>query len=213
MNQALAVATAHADTRYIAILSSTLKRALETATALREAQYYPKPPLTTSPLLREQYLGEAEGKEHRTVREPDLTLEEHFAQGLYPLIWERHLKFPGGESRNDVEDRANQAIDELLMPYVQDTINMGLAESHIAVVSHGRFIREITDALLRRDAWTSAGSEIYRGVKHLQNTGWARLVVATTNVPQSSRRRHLSVRILDFHRTEHLYGSTKGWDR
>ena len=151
-----------------------------TAEALQEAQNDPKPPLTTSPLLREQHFGEAEGKEYRTVREAGLTLQEHFAQGLYPLIRERHLKFPGGESRNDVADRANQAIDELLMPYVQHAFNMGLAESHIAVVSHGRFIREITDALLRRDAWTSANSEIYRGVKHLQNTGWARLVVATT---------------------------------
>lgn len=152
-------------------------RALSTAEAVRDVQCNPSPPINTSLLLREQHFGVAEGKTYRTTRESGLSLEEHFAQDLYPAIRERHLKFPDGESRDDVAGRANQAIDELLIPYVQSARIAQVEESHIAVVSHGLFIREITIALMRRGVANRVG---FKGVGPLRNTGWTRLVVETT---------------------------------
>ncbi|KAF8349458.1 phosphoglycerate mutase-like protein [Amanita rubescens] len=191
------LAKAHADTRYTAILSSPLMRALSTAEAVRDVQRDPSPPINTSLLLREQYFGVAEGKRYRTVRESGLSLEEHFAQELYPAIRERHLKFPDGESRDDVAERANQAIDELLIPYVQTIV---------AIVSHGLFIREITIALMRRGVANQTG---FKGVGPLRNTGWTRLVVEAngqwdnpTIEPWSSDI--FEVRLVDYHRFEHL---------
>ncbi|KAK2465340.1 hypothetical protein APHAL10511_002694 [Amanita phalloides] len=205
MNQANALAKAQADTRYTAILASPLKRALMTAEIIREAQYI-APPINTSPLLREQHFGVAEGKSYGTAREPGLSLEEHFAKDIFPVLRERYLKFPEGESRNELAQRANQAIDKLLIPYIQSAIAEGTEESHIAVVSHGLFIREITMALLKRNTDQTDS----RGIWHLQNTGWTRLKVETTGVDQLVKESwpgvRLEVRIIDYHRSEHLSG-------
>ncbi|KIL63233.1 hypothetical protein M378DRAFT_107446 [Amanita muscaria Koide BX008] len=205
MSQATALAKAHANTPYTVVFSSPLMRALGTAEALQQAQNHRKPSVTTSLLLREQHFGVAEGQPYRTVREPGLTLDEHFAQGIFPAVQERHLKFPNGESRNDMAERANQAIDELLIPYIKDLkdrIDMHEDEYHVAIVSHGLFIREITNALLRRDA-KNAGRGTSKGISHLRNTGWARLVAEIT---VWRRDMDLRVHIVDHHRTEHLSG-------
>ncbi|KAF8631080.1 hypothetical protein AX15_002681 [Amanita polypyramis BW_CC] len=208
MNQAKALAKAHVDTRYIAILSSPLIRALTTAEILYEAQQDPKPSVTTSLLLREQHFGVAEGKTYRYAQEPGLSLEEHFARGLFPVLRERHMKFPGGESRYDVAERANQAIDELLMPFVRQAISTNLEESHIAIVSHGLFNREITMALMNRGV-TNARRANFKGVWPLRNTGWARLEVEITSdqlMAEPWPDNVLKVRLVDYHRYEHLAG-------
>lgn len=145
-----------------------------TAQALHDSQKAPRPPLTTSPLLREQHFGIAEGKPWVMTQEPNLTLAEHFAKGLFPVLYGRTEKFPGGESADDLACRAEQAIQEMVLPYVRQATEQGADGVHVAVVSHGLCINEILATLLKKDASGDKASKNYRG---LMNTAWARVTV------------------------------------
>ena len=143
---------------------------------MRDAQPDPKPPLTESLLLREQYWGVAEGHPWTWGQKPNLTLEEHFAQGIYPVLHKRNQKFPEGESVDDLYARAVQAIDELVMPHVWKAAREGRTGVHIALASHGLCISELIPALLAKDdrfKGTHMGAK-YRG---LLNTAWTRLTI------------------------------------
>ncbi|KAI0322361.1 phosphoglycerate mutase-like protein [Amylostereum chailletii] len=173
MNQALAVGKFFADTRFDAIYASTLKRAYSTAQAVYDGQTDPKPPFTSSPLLREQHFGQGEGHKWTYQREESLTLEEHYARGIYPVLFEDDEKFPGGESPNDLDIRANQAIEELVLPHVWDAAKTGKKGLHIAVVSHGLCISRLIAQLLKKGTGPLSKAD-YRG---LQNTAWTRVAV------------------------------------
>lgn len=105
---------------------------------------------------------------------PGLSLEEHFAQGLYPVLHERWQKFPEGESLNDVVARAQQAIDELVMPHVWEAARQGKKDVHIAIVSHGIAISELIPVLVMKDESRLHPGHRWRG---LLNTAWTRIAV------------------------------------
>lgn len=134
----------------------------------------PKPLLIPSTLLREQNYGLASGKPFNKDRLPDLSLEEHFARGVYPIIYNRTEKYPEGESAMDLSRRAVQAVEDILLPYVlQDNPE---SQIHVAIASHGVFISEVVKALLRMDTESviQYSPNEYRG---LSNTGWVRVQV------------------------------------
>ncbi|KAJ3967254.1 phosphoglycerate mutase-like protein [Lentinula raphanica] len=190
---------------FTAILSSTLDRASTTAEAILNHQPEPYPPHIKSPLLREQHFGVAEGKPWSKRLNNGTTLEEQYKQGIYSNPSRRSDRFPGGESKDDLAARAERAIDELLMPYVLGAT--GQEPIHVAVVSHGLFIREIVGALHRREAGRERSLDNFRG--HLVNTGWTRVVVEMKN-PQlstnsiSPSRPDLSIRLTVNDKCEHL---------
>lgn len=160
--------------KFDTIYASPLKRAFTTAEAIRDAQSEPKPPLIPSPLIREQHFGIAEGRPWLLNAKPELSLEEHIAQGIFPVLHHREEKFPEGESVNDLAQRADQAIRELVLPHVWSAAREGSKGVHIAVASHGLCISELIQALLRQDASGVLPEDKYRG---LRNTAWTRLTV------------------------------------
>lgn len=172
--QARALGESLASTRFTAIYASTLKRALWTGQAVHDAQPDPKPYFEESALLREQHFGAAEGHPWSWEQTPDMTLEEHFAKGIWPVLHERAQRFPEGESVDDLYARATKAIDELVMPHVWRAAREGKKGVHIALASHGLCISELIPALLVKDESGKHPGDQYRG---LHNTAWTRLTV------------------------------------
>jgi broad specificity phosphatase PhoE len=109
---------------------------------LHKKQPAPQPPLITSVNLREQHFGEAEGHPWTMRADPEKSLAQHMAEGIYPVLTERHEKFPAGESLNELEKRAEEAIQELVMPHVWKAAKDGRKGVQVAVVSHGLCISE-----------------------------------------------------------------------
>ncbi|KAF7422519.1 hypothetical protein PC9H_010675 [Pleurotus ostreatus] len=202
-SQAKALGASLADTQFTVIHTSDLKRALMTAEAVQSYQKSdPKPLLVPSTLLREQNYGLASGKPFTKDRLPGLSLEDHFARGVYPIIYNRTEKYPEGESAIDLSRRAVQAVEDILLPYTQQ--DNPESQVHIAIASHGIFISEVVEALLRMD--TESGLQHspnqYRG---LSNTGWVRVRPATeVSAVSRSARPSLKVEVTDFNRNEHL---------
>ncbi|CDO71426.1 hypothetical protein BN946_scf184909.g20 [Trametes cinnabarina] len=213
MKQAKAVGQSLSNIPFAAIYASPLKRALWTGQAVQEAQPDPKPPLTVSPLLREQHFGAAEGHPWQWDQDPNLTLEEHFARDLWPVLHERHQKFPQGESLDDLFERAKKAIEELIMPHVWQAAREGKKGVHIAVASHGLCISELIPALLIKDESGIHPGDKYRG---LQNTAWTRVTVDVKGLKEGEAMEFpdteppkLAVRVTDVNRHEHLANVTR----
>lgn len=199
MNQARALGAAFKGTPFTAIHSSTLKRAQMTAQAIHDAQKAPKPPLITSPLLREQNFGIAEGKPWISEL-PGVSIEDHFSQGLYPRLRDPKSKFPEGESLEDLRSRAELAMKEILFPYLWQTEREGAS---VVVVSHGLFINEIVAALLRQDFGGGNRVSIYIG---LRNAAWTRVTVKVKGIKDRDSLEDLpplEVRVTDLNRNEH----------
>lgn len=132
------MAAAFSSTHFTAIYTSDLLRAHTTAEALRASQPASSSlPFTVSPLLREQHFGQAEGGQWTWSPDPALSAEEYYTKGIFPALIERHEKFPGGESADDLARRADQVLDELLLPEVYKAARSGDRGVMIAVVSHG----------------------------------------------------------------------------
>lgn len=133
-----------ASTPFEVIYASTLKRAKSTAKALQEGQELePKPPIIESLDIREQNFGIAEGQRWTMSVEPNKTLEQHFAEGKFPMLDGRDEKFTNGESLDDLALRAARAINELVMPHVWKAAREGRKGVHVAIVSHGLCISEV----------------------------------------------------------------------
>lgn len=96
-------------------------------------------------------------------------MQELYDKGIFPVLsGGRNVKFPEGESLNDLARRAEEAIAECVLPHIQ-------SDSHIVIASHGLCISELVAALLRLDP--DARRDIsYAG---LLNTAWTRVVVTT----------------------------------
>ena len=124
--------------------------------------------------LREQHFGIAEGNAWAVDRSQGLSLEEHFARGIFPILHLRSQKFPEGESLHDLSSRAAQAIDECVMPHIWEAARSGWKGGHIALVSHGLCISEMVPALLRKAAKGDQAGGEYRG---LMNTAWTRVTI------------------------------------
>ncbi|KAI0697909.1 phosphoglycerate mutase-like protein [Cytidiella melzeri] len=208
MNQARALGDALASTRFTAIHASPLKRAYSTAEAVYEKQPQPKPVFSSSPLLREQHFGIAEGKPWTWDTTPGLSLEDHYAQGLFPVMYQRADAFPDGESLDDVAVRAEQAVKDLILSNVRKAAREGKKGLHVAIVSHGIFISELISALLTKDRSGQHPGRKYRGT---HNTAWTRIIVSVKGSKEGEPMEiadndlpPLEVSLTDFNRSEHL---------
>ncbi|GJE98396.1 phosphoglycerate mutase-like protein [Phanerochaete sordida] len=209
MNQARAAGESLSSIPFTVIYASPLLRALATAQAIHDAQPAPKPPLTTSPLLREQHWGVAEGEPFAAAPDPALGLDEHIARGVYPLLREPWQRFPGGESLEDVGARAQQAVEELVMPHVWDAARQGRKDVHVAVVSHGIAISELVRVLVLKDE--SFGEHPAHRWKRMLNTAWTRVTVDVKGSKEGEPMNFaddslppLEIKVTDFNRSEHF---------
>ncbi|KAI0043447.1 phosphoglycerate mutase-like protein [Auriscalpium vulgare] len=173
MNQARALGEYFKDTSFSAIHASDLKRAHSTAQALYDGQPDPKPPFIVSQLLREQHFGIAEGQPWTFVRDPKLSLKEHYAAGRFPVLDDEDEGFPDGESVLELAARARRALAEAVMPHVWHAAREGRKGVHVAVVSHGLCISQLVAELLKKSAVPFPEGD-HRG---LANTAWTRLTV------------------------------------
>lgn len=151
--QALAVADAIARLDPLAVVSSDLRRAYDTATALGDRIGLP---VAIDTRLRETHLGEWQGLTHTEV--------DAVAPGARSA-WRADATWapPGGENRIDVARRSMAVVGELLDKYED------WSDRPIVLVAHGGLIAALTAALLDLpvDRWSVLGG--------LGNTGWVQL--------------------------------------
>ncbi|EIN12988.1 phosphoglycerate mutase-like protein [Punctularia strigosozonata HHB-11173 SS5] len=228
MNQARALAEYFSETHFSAVYASDLLRARTTAETLRDSQpAYRRlatpvsptmsdaatsadpPPFVISPLLREQNFGLAEGRQWSWSPDPQLSTEEHYMRGVYPAITERSGKFPQGESLDELAQRADRVLDELLLPEVHKAVQSGERGIMIAVVSHGLCISELMAAFMRRDS--GSGNDMGGRYRGMMNTAWHRISVELRDTAErqapflpSARLPPLIVRVTHINQHDHL---------
>ncbi|KAG2008753.1 hypothetical protein CC2G_014147 [Coprinopsis cinerea AmutBmut pab1-1] len=212
--QAQAVGEFFANTRFTHIYASDLRRAHDTGKAVHSRlQQDPKPPFTVTPLVREQNFGVAEGNAWIVSIPEGSTREEQYSQGVYPVLWERHEKFDGGESLDDLARRAEEALRECVWPHLVRAVEGGNTSGsggdsgvHIAIASHGLAISEMVSAVTRLDPELDA-SKSYKG---LLNTAWARAEVRVRDGHSGpidlQKLPPLEVKVTHFNETQHLDG-------
>ncbi|KAF9781560.1 histidine phosphatase superfamily [Thelephora terrestris] len=190
MNQAKAAGEAFSSTPFSHIITSPLLRAYDTAKAIQLAQpESTRPELVSTPLLKEQNFGIAEGNKWSLERQRGLSDEEHWAKGLFPVLDGRKARFREGESLDDLRDRARQGVKELIVPIIRDVVREKKDNVHVALVSHGLCICELVAALLALDyERRSKGLEVPdREYAGLRNTAWTR---ATIDLAVRPSRQH-----------------------
>lgn len=139
------------------IVSSDLRRAVDTAVALGDAAGLP---VAVDTRLRETHLGDWQGLTHLDVDAlaPGARLEWRADAAMAP---------PGGESRIDVARRSVPVVQEL----VESLPEWGAGDSSapVVLVAHGGLIAALTAALLDLpvDRWPVLGG--------LSNTSWVQL--------------------------------------
>lgn len=158
--------------RFGAIYCSDLERALETARALDG-------PLTPSPLLREKHFGDWQGKRGEEARAADPELVQKLAIEPQLTPYGR-----GGEARNDLDRRVQQALAQMLVEPPEDPV---------ALVTHHGVILSILSGLLHLDAHR-------RGVLRMDNTSVSVLYFRQARIE----------RILCLNDVRHLGGDV-GW--
>ncbi|GAA5068707.1 histidine phosphatase family protein [Nocardia callitridis] len=150
----------------IALISSDLRRAFDTASALAE---YGSLEVVPEPRLRETSLGEWEGLTHLDVDAgyPGARAEWRLDAAFTP---------PGGESKLEVGARALPVVRELLVER-QDWPGRS-----IILVAHGGLIAALTAALLDLPAknWPALGG--------LANTSWVQLSSHVESIEQPAWR-------------------------
>ncbi|TQF73429.1 histidine phosphatase family protein [Rhodococcus spelaei] len=151
--QAKSAARALADREPVALISSDLRRALDTATALGE---HTGLTVARDERLRETHLGQWQGLTHTQVDERDPGAR---------AAWRADARWapPGGESRIDVARRSTPVVAELVAAREQ------WGEDPIVLVAHGGLIAALTAALLDLpvERWPVLGG--------LGNTSWVQL--------------------------------------
>ena len=153
--QAAAAAEVLAKREPLAIVSSDLRRALDTATALAELSGVD---VSVDTRLRETHLGDWQGLTHLEV--------DDVAPGAR-LAWRDDARWAphGGESRVDVAERSMPVVDELLAGLG----DWGSGERPVVLVAHGGLIAALTAALLDLpvDNWPVLGG--------MGNASWVQL--------------------------------------
>ena len=156
-NQAAAAAEVLAKRQPVAIVSSDLRRALDTATALGDRAGVP---VRVDQRLRETHLGDWQGLTHIEVDER--------APGAR-LAWRDDARWAphGGESRVDVAARSVPLVDELLV--AESGWGADGSDRPVVLVAHGGLIAALTGALLDLpvDNWPVLGG--------MGNASWAQL--------------------------------------
>ncbi|EIM19322.1 phosphoglycerate mutase-like protein [Wallemia mellicola CBS 633.66] len=167
MNQAQRLAKSLESYPIKAIIASDLTRARWTAEQIRDHnKTIPAASFTTSDLLREQNFGKGEG--------------QPWQQAQWQRKSGRDFKFEDGESLHDVAARAENVIDNMIMPYVMASAFSG-QESNVVVVAHGIFLAELQYALLKR---RPQGVTAFQR-SPLENTGWHRIALKLATPTQS----------------------------
>jgi glucosyl-3-phosphoglycerate phosphatase len=155
--QAIAAAEVLAKRQPLAIVSSDLRRALDTAVALGERAGMP---VIADTRLRETHLGEWQGLTHLEV--------DAVAPGAR-LAWRDDSRWapPGGESRVDVAERSMPLVTELIAG--QHEWGRDEPDRPVVLVAHGGLIAALTAALLGLpvDNWPILGG--------MGNASWVQL--------------------------------------
>jgi broad specificity phosphatase PhoE len=155
--QALAVAEVLAKRQPLAIYSSDLRRAYDTAMALGE---HSGQQVHRDQRLRETHLGDWQGKTHHEV---DAEAPGARVAWRENATWAPH----GGESRVDVAHRSVPLVEEIFDNEPQWGADD--CERPVVLVAHGGLIAALSAALLRLpvDNWPIFGS--------MGNASWAQL--------------------------------------
>ena len=155
--QAVAAAEVLAKRQPLAIVSSDLRRAYETAMSLGERCGMP---VQVDTRLRETHLGDWQGLTHSQV--------DDIAPGAR-LAWRDDARWAphGGESRIDVADRSRPLVAELVAG--EPEWGADEPERPVVLVAHGGMIAALTAALLDLpvDSWPVLGG--------MGNASWAQL--------------------------------------
>jgi probable phosphoglycerate mutase len=155
--QAVAAAEVLAKRQPLAIVSSDLRRAYETAMSLGERCGMP---VQVDTRLRETHLGDWQGLTHHQV--------DDIAPGAR-LAWRDDARWAphGGESRIDVADRSRPLVAELVAG--EPEWGADEPERPVVLVAHGGLIAALTAALLDLpvDSWPVLGG--------MGNASWAQL--------------------------------------
>jgi broad specificity phosphatase PhoE len=153
--QAAAAAEVLAKRQPLLIVSSDLRRALDTAVTLGERSGLP---VEVDTRLRETHLGDWQGMTHLEV--------DDAAPGAR-LAWRDNARWAphGGESRVDVAARGMPVVAEL----VAEQSEWGADERPVVLVAHGGLIAALTAALLALpvDNWPVLGG--------MGNASWVQL--------------------------------------
>lgn len=162
--------------------SSDLLRAKMTANAVKKKQLNePSIPLQHLNSLREQHFGKGEGKKFAR-KEQGLSLADHYSNDKFPPLYARYDKYPGGESLDDVAQRADGVINDVLIPHILQEKEQE-AQHTVAIVSHGLFIVELLAAIIRKDRECSARFDTYH-FRGMRNTSWTAIEVELKVYPQ-----------------------------
>jgi broad specificity phosphatase PhoE len=155
--QAVAAAEVLAKRQPLLIVSSDLRRALDTALALSERAGLP---VSVDTRLRETHLGDWQGMTHLEV--------DALAPGAR-LAWRDDARWAphGGESRIDVAERSLPVVADLVAG--QPEWGVDEADRPVVLVAHGGLIAALTAALLRLpvDNWPILGG--------MGNASWVQL--------------------------------------
>ncbi len=155
--QAKAAAEVLAKRQPLAIVSSDLRRALDTAIALGERSGVQ---VSVDQRLRETHLGDWQGLTHVDV--------DNIAPGAR-LAWRDDARWAphGGESRVDVAERSVPLVAELLNAHANWGVDA--PDRPVVLVAHGGLIAALTAALLGLpvDNWPTLGG--------MGNASWAQL--------------------------------------
>ncbi|MDH6245897.1 glucosyl-3-phosphoglycerate phosphatase [Mycobacterium sp. OTB74] len=155
--QAVAAAEVLAKRQPLVIISSDLRRALDTATTLGERAGVP---VTVDERLRETHLGDWQGLTHDEV--------DAAAPGAR-LAWRDDARWAphGGESRVDVARRSMPVVEEQIRNLPEWGIDA--ADRPVVLVAHGGLMAALTAALLDLpvDNWPVLGS--------MGNASWVQL--------------------------------------
>jgi broad specificity phosphatase PhoE len=155
--QAVAAAEVLAKRQPMLIVSSDLRRALDTALALSERSGLP---VSVDTRLRETHLGDWQGMTHLEV--------DAVAPGAR-LAWRDDARWAphGGESRIDVAERSLPVVADLVAG--QPEWGADEADRPVVLVAHGGLIAALTAALLRLpvDNWPILGG--------MGNASWVQL--------------------------------------
>nr|ODN93052.1 hypothetical protein L204_05232 [Cryptococcus depauperatus CBS 7855] len=180
MNQAKALGEYFKTTKFDSIFASDLKRALWTSQQIHRQQPDPKCPLIVSKLLREQFFGEAEqknfGANSTWARQPG-----------------RAFKFSGGESLEDVRERAKQAIHDFIEPLLQKCRGLPPSSKHVIIVAHGIFNSEFLGALMARKKSNAPLEWSYQGMTNIvrpDGPRW-RLAIQHDEAPTAPATTHI----------------------
>jgi 2,3-bisphosphoglycerate-dependent phosphoglycerate mutase len=183
-NQAHRLARRLEGSRFDAVISSDLQRALETARIVA-AQLEGSPKILTDARWREINVGLVSG----------LTADEAAQKGLGHRVRPFDERFPDGESRADLAVRANVALTDLARTR---------AGTRVIVFAHGGTIKSAFGVLfgdLRTPFWSSFGG--------LSNTAISRFQVWLETIDHTDEGEPNTVvrgRLLSFNDTAHLEG-------